>query len=111
MRKKKENIIIVLVTASSTKEATKIAKAMIHEKRAACASILPAITSIYHWQGKIQKSREALLILKTTRRQYSDLEKSICAMHSYEIPEVISIRVNKGLPQYIDWVMGETAGN
>jgi periplasmic divalent cation tolerance protein len=111
MRKKRENIIIVLITASSRKEAIKIARAMIQEKRAACVSILPAFTSIYRWQGKVQKSQETLLILKTTRRQYSALEESVCAIHSYEVPEVISISVDKGLPQYVDWVMRETAGN
>jgi periplasmic divalent cation tolerance protein len=111
MRKQRANIIIVLVTTSSRKEATKIARAMIREKRAACVSIVPDLISIYCWQGKVQKSREALLMLKTTRRQYSALERSICAMHSYEVPEVISIPVDKGLPQYVDWVIRETAGN
>ena len=111
MRKKRDNIIIVLATASSKKEATKIARAMIEENRAACVNILPGVTSIYHWQGKVQNSQEVLLIFKTTKRQYSELEKSICAMHSYEVPEVISISVNKGWPPYVDWVMGKTTGN
>jgi len=101
----------VLATASSKKEATQIARVMIQENRAACVSILPGVTSIYQWQGEVQKSREVLLIFKTTRRQYSELEKSICAMHSYEVPEVISISVDKGWPPYVDWVVGETTSN
>jgi periplasmic divalent cation tolerance protein len=111
MRKNRENIIVVLVTASTRKEAAKIARAMIQEKRAACVSIVPGLTSFYHWQGKVHKSREALLILKTTRQQYSALERSICGMHSYEVPEVISIPIDKGLPQYVEWVIRETACN
>ena len=110
MRKKRGNVIIVLVTASNGKEATKIARATVKEKRAACVSIVPAVTSIFRWHGKVQRSREALLLLKTTRGQYRALERIICSMHSYDVPEVISVRLDKGLPQYLDWVMREATG-
>ena len=111
MGKPGNEIIMVLVTASSMKEANKIAKSMIQEKRAACVNVLPTMTSIFHWQGKVQKSRETLLIFKTTGRQFSALKRGICSIHSYEIPEIISFRVDQGLPQYVDWVVAETTSN
>jgi len=85
-----------------------IAKSMIQEKRAACVNVLPAMASIFIWQGKVQKSRETLLIFKTTSQQFSALKRRICSMHSYEVPEIISFRVHRGLPQYLDWVTRET---
>jgi len=111
MGKRASNIIIVLVTAPSKKEATEIARAMVQEKLAACVSILPAVTSIFRWQGKVQRSRETLMILKTTSTRYLALQRAICSMHSYEVPEVIAIGVDRGLPQYVAWVMRETTGN
>jgi periplasmic divalent cation tolerance protein len=106
-----DNIIIVLVTASSKKEAEKIARATIQKKLAACVSILPSVTSIFRWQGKVQRCREALIILKTRSSRYRPLEKAICSMHSYDVPEMITIQVEKGLPQYVEWVIRETTGN
>jgi periplasmic divalent cation tolerance protein len=87
----------------------KIAQAILREKQAGCVNILPSITSIFRWQGKVQRSREALLLIKTTGRRYRALEKTIRSLHSYEVPEIISVRIDRGLPQYIDWVNRETA--
>ena len=108
MRKSSSQIILVLVTTSNRKDALTIAQALVREKRAACVNILPSITSIFRWQGKVQRSREALLLIKTTGRRYAALEKAIRSLHSYEVPEIISIRIDRGLPQYIEWVERET---
>lgn len=108
MRKSTGRMVLVLVTASSRKEAMKIAQAILREKQAGCVNILPSIISIFRWQGKVQRSREALLLIKTTGRRYRALEKTIRSLHSYEVPEIISIRIDRGLPQYIDWVNRET---
>ena len=108
MKKSAGKVLIVLVMASSRKEAERIGQAVVKEKLAACVNILSAVTSIFRWQGKVQRSREALLILKTTERRYPALERLIRSMHSYEVPEIIAVKVEKGLSQYTAWVEQET---
>jgi periplasmic divalent cation tolerance protein len=111
MRKSGSDILIVLMAASGREEATRIAQALVSEKLAACANVVPAVTSIFHWKGRVQKNREALLIVKTTGRRYPALEKTMQAMHSYELPEIVAVRVDRGLDQYLEWVRKETASN
>ena len=108
MNKSGGKVLIVLVTASSRQEAEKIGQAVVNEKLAACVNILSSVTSIFRWHGKVQKSREALLIVKTTERRYAALERLICSMHSYEVPEIIAVKIKKGLSQYTAWVEQET---
>jgi len=111
MRKSTRNVLIVLVTVPSQQEAAKISEAVVNQKLAACVNILPPMTSIFRWQGKVRKSRETLLIIKTTGRRYPRLEEMICSMHSYEVPEIIALKVDKGLNQFIGWVEMETTPN
>src|SRR5215510_1347209 len=108
MKKSAGKVLIVLVMASGRKEAERIGQAVVKEKLAACVNILSAVTSIFRWQGKVQRSREALLILKTTEGRYLALERLIRSMHSYEVPEIIALRIEKGLRQYTAWVEQET---
>jgi len=108
MKKSAGKVLIVLVMASSRKEAIRIAQAVVKEKLAACVNILSAVTSIFRWKGKVQRSREALLILKTTEHRYPNLERSIRSLHSYEVPEIVALRLDKGLSQYTAWVEQET---
>lgn len=81
------------------------------ERLAACVNLVSAVTSLFHWGGKVQKSREVLMIFKTTERRYAALEKKILSVHSYEVPEIIAMRVDRGFDQYLGWVMRETATN
>ena len=111
MRKSAHKVLIVLVMASSRQEASKIGRAMVKQKVAACVNIVPAVTSIFRWQGKVQRSRETLLMVKTSGRRYAALERLIRSMHSYEVPEIIAINVDRGLSQYIAWVDQETTSN
>lgn len=108
MKKSAGKVLIVLVIASSRKEAIRIAQVVVKEKLAACVNILSAVTSIFRWKGKVQRSREALLILKTTEHRYPNLERSIRSLHSYEVPEIVALRLDKGLSQYTAWVEQET---
>jgi periplasmic divalent cation tolerance protein len=108
MNKSAGKVLVVLVTASSRKEAGRIGQAAVKEKLAACVNILSAVTSIFRWQGKVQRSREALLMLKTTEHRYPALERLIRSMHSYEVPEIIALKINKGLSRYTAWVEQET---
>lgn len=108
MRKSAGKVLIVLVMASSRKEAIRIAQAVVKEKLAACVNIVSAVTSIFRWKGKVQRSREALLVLKTTEHRYPGLQRSIRSLHSYEVPEIVALRIDKALRQYTAWVEEET---
>ena len=77
---------------------------------AACANIVPRIRSIYRWKGKIYDEQEFLIIIKTRTSLFDAVQKRVKELHSYEVPEIVSFPVALGLPQYLEWVQGETAG-
>ena len=108
MKKVSTKVLIVLVTTASQKEAVRIGEKMVNARLAACANVIPGIKSIYRWKGKVIKSGETLLMLKSTELRYQALEKSIKAMHSYETPEIVALEIGAGLDQYMNWVRGET---
>lgn len=110
MKQSAEQVLVVLVTASSQKDAVKIGEAIVKARLAACANIISDVQSVYRWKGKVVKDKEALLILKSTKLRYRALEKAIKAMHAYEIPEIIALSVKKGHDRYIGWVRSETRG-
>ncbi|MDP1946195.1 MAG: divalent-cation tolerance protein CutA [Nitrospirota bacterium] len=108
MKKVPTKILIILVTTASQKEAVRIGEKMVSARLAACANVIPGIKSIYRWNGKIVKSGETLLMLKSTELRYRALEKAIKAMHSYETPEIVALAIGAGLDHYMSWVRGET---
>ena len=108
MRNSDAQILVVLITMPSQREAVRIAQAVVRKKLAACANIVSPVTSIFRWKGNLEKSREALVIMKTTPRRYAALAKAVRSMHPYEVPEIIALKVTKGLPRYIAWVHQET---
>ena len=75
---------------------------------AACVSILPGLTSVYRWQGKVETATEVPLLIKTTRAAYTHLETTLRAHHPYELPEIIAVPVITGFPGYLQWVAQET---
>jgi periplasmic divalent cation tolerance protein len=95
---------IVLSTAGSEDEARKIAHHLLERKLAACVNIVPQIESIYRWQGKIESSREWLLVIKTTTKQFPAVRAAIQELHSYELPECIAIAIEDGSPAYLQWI-------
>lgn len=97
------NYGVVLVTASSQKEAETIASSLIETKLAACVNLLP-IHSIYIWQGKIHSDSEWQLIIKTDLSLFSQLEKKILELHSYEVPEIIALPIIAGSQPYLQWI-------
>ena len=87
---------IVLSTAGSEDEARKIARHLIEHQFAACVNIVPQVESIYRWQGKVESSREWLLLIKTTAARFPEVRDAIRELHSYELPECISVSVEDG---------------
>jgi len=100
--------LVVLVTAPDAERAAAIARALVEERLAACGNVLPAIRSIYRWEGKLQDDAEALLVLKTTRARFPALRDRVLALHPYEVPEVIALPVEAGSAAYLGWIAGET---
>ena len=95
---------IVLTTASSTEEAKRLGRALVEERLVACTTILPAAHSIYRWQGQIDSSDEALLLLKTTVVKLSALEARLHELHSYQTPEFLVLSVDSGSHAYLEWL-------
>jgi len=95
---------IVLCTAGSEEEARKIARGLVEQRLAACVNIVPQIESIYRWQGKVESAREWLLLIKTTVERFPDVRDAIRELHSYEVPECISISVEDGSAAYLEWI-------
>jgi periplasmic divalent cation tolerance protein len=96
--------IVVLMTAPSADEATRIAEMLIEQKLAACVQILPPMTSIYVWKGEVERASEILLIAKSTQAKFDELEESVRAIHSYETPEIIALPIVAGSPPYLSWL-------
>ncbi len=100
---------IVLCTTGSEDEARKIARHLVEQRLAACVNILPRIESIYRWQGKVESSAEWLLLIKTTAGKFSEVLDAIRQLHSYELPECISIDIDDGSAAYLEWIDQSTA--
>jgi periplasmic divalent cation tolerance protein len=101
-------ISVVLITAGTEEEAVKIGQTLVEQQLAACANLVPRIRSIYRWKGKICDEQEYLIIVKTRTSLFQDLQKRVRELHSYEVPEIISIPVAQGFDQYLEWVNTET---
>ncbi len=99
--------IIVTTTTSSDAETEKIALALIQKKLAACVQVLP-IKSFYTWKDKLNIENENLLIIKCKRMDFAEIEKCIKENHSYEVPEIIMVPIEKGSKEYLDWIKAVT---
>ncbi|MGD8515047.1 MAG: divalent-cation tolerance protein CutA [Granulosicoccaceae bacterium] len=96
--------LLVLCTCPDRDTAMQLAKTLIDEALAACVSILPGLTSLYHWQGECESDTEELLMIKTRKAAYPALEARLQALHPYELPEIIAVSIEAGLPGYLAWV-------
>ncbi len=104
----KNKFIIIKTTYPKLSEAKKIAKILLEKKFAACVQ-LQKIESMFFWQNKLTQSKEILVTIKTKANFYQKIEKEILANHSYQIPEIIAISIDKILPKYQKWLENETA--
>jgi periplasmic divalent cation tolerance protein len=100
--------LVVLVTAPSVEKAAELGRALVSERLAACANVVPGIRSIYWWDGKVQDEGEALILLKTTRGRFEALRDRVLVLHPYQVPEVIALPVEAGSEKYLEWIGRET---
>jgi periplasmic divalent cation tolerance protein len=99
-----DEIVLALCTFPDAETARKIARELVELRLAACGNVLPQIHSIYRWQGAIESADEALCIFKLPAARYSEFETKLHSLHPYDVPEIISCQIDKGLPQYLRWV-------
>jgi periplasmic divalent cation tolerance protein len=97
--------LVVLVTCSSIREADCIARALVESRLSACGNILESpVRSVYRWKNKVETAKEFLLIIKTSRRRFPELQAEIQRLHSYKIPEIIALPISAGSRSYLSWL-------
>jgi periplasmic divalent cation tolerance protein len=104
-----EGAILVMTTTESEQQAGLLAAALVDEGLAACVQILPQMRSVYRWKGARESALENLLLIKTTKDRFAGIEAAIKAIHTYETPEIISIPINAGSPEYLSWLTSSNA--
>ena len=102
------NPILVITNLPDKTTALKLAKKLISKKLAACVNVQAECTSLYRWQDKIETTSELPVFIKTLAKHYAEVEESIKAMHSDELPEIIAVPISNGLPAYLQWISDET---
>jgi periplasmic divalent cation tolerance protein len=98
------DVRIVLITAPDLAVAATLGRALVEERLAACANLVPQITSIYRWEGAVQEDSEVLIVVKTSAGRVAALTERVLALHPYEVPEVLVLPVDSGAAAYLDWV-------
>jgi periplasmic divalent cation tolerance protein len=99
-----EEPVVVLITAGSREEAERVASALLEARLAACVNLLPGVTSLFWWEGKIDRAEEVLLLVKTRRGLMPALLTRVRAVHSYDVFEAVSLPIAAGSPEYLQWV-------
>ena len=100
--------LLVLTNVPDAATAEKLAHALVDARVAACVNVLAPCRSIYRWQGAVESAAEIPLLIKTTRAAYPLLEQIVRAEHPYDVPELIAVPIQQGLPAYLDWLAAET---
>jgi periplasmic divalent cation tolerance protein len=102
------DFVVVLITAPNEDDAVKMANDLVASRLAACVNIIRNIRSIYRWQGKIEDEAEVLMVVKTKREFFRDLEKRVKETHPYTVPEIIALPILEGSAEYLQWLATET---
>jgi periplasmic divalent cation tolerance protein len=103
-----EQALLLLTNVPDAELAGALARTLVEQRLAACVNIMPAVQSVYRWQGAIEHASEVTLMIKSTQARYAELEAAIVAAHPYDVPEIIAMPVTAGLPAYLHWIATET---
>ncbi len=104
------DVILVLSSASSEKEAMDIAQKLVEQELAACVNVVPAVRSVYRWKGKIWNEVEYMMFIKTASPLFEEVKKTIKELHSYELPEVLSVKIDDGEKNVLSWIGASVKG-
>lgn len=102
--------VVVLTTTPNPKIAASIARGLVKEKLAACVSFHSGWHSFYRWKGRITSAREAILLIKTPKKKFSEVKRFIQSRHPYDVPEIVAIPIIQGSSEYLQWLLDETQG-
>lgn len=102
------DVMLILTNLPDLASAQSLAQQLVERKLAACVNLLPAVQSVYRWQGVVEQASEVTLLVKTVQSRYAELENAIKAAHPYALPEIIALPIVAGLPAYLDWITAET---
>jgi periplasmic divalent cation tolerance protein len=100
--------LLVITHVPDREIAVKIARELVEKNLAACVNVLDACDSVYRWHDKLEQAREWPLLIKTRAARYSEVETTIRRLHPYELPEIIAVGIERGLPEYLNWLHAET---
>ena len=100
--------LLVFTNLPDRAAAERIADLLVEQRLAACVNLLAPCRSVYRWKGAVQHDEGHPMLIKTTQERYAALEQALRAAHPYELPEIIALPVERGLPAYLDWVSAET---
>ena len=97
--------IVVLTNCESLREARRIAAALVEQRLAACVNVNSVpVESVYRWKGRVERAKEVLVIIKTSRARFAAVERAIRALHSYDVPEIIALPIIAGSREYLAWL-------
>ena len=96
--------VVCMMTAPNEAEAKRIGRTLVEERLVACCNVVPNVTSIYRWKGKICEEAEVLCLMKTRKELFDSLKKRIKELHPYDVPEIISLKIKDGLHEYLKWI-------
>jgi len=99
--------IVVFMTTANREEAARLAEMLVGARLAACVQILPEIESVYRWEGKVDRQSEVLLLAKSTRDKFEELDRQVRAIHSYDTPEIVAVPAAEVSEPYLKW-LGES---
>jgi len=104
--KSEKPIAVYMVTPNRT-EANRIAKKLVQDRLAACVNIFPEVRSVYRWKNKVEFAYEVVLIAKTVQSKFAELQKVVMSLHSYEVPAIVILPLEGGLPEYFTWLQDQ----
>jgi periplasmic divalent cation tolerance protein len=96
--------IVIFVAVGNSSDAALLAKSLVEKRLAACANLIPGISSWYWWEGRVNQDQEVLLMIKTSRDKFAALEKEVLRLHSYAVPEIIAVQIVEGSKNYLNWI-------
>jgi periplasmic divalent cation tolerance protein len=96
--------VVVLSAVGKAEDASRLARALVERRLAACVNVVPAVRSFYRWKGRVEEDEERLLVIKTRRDRFEALREALVAMHPYELPEAIAVPIDAGHAPYLAWI-------
>ena len=100
--------VLIIITAPSEQDAAAIGSTLVGERLAACATIIPCIRSIYWWNDRVHDATETMLLIKTRAELFEAVRQRVKALHTYEVPEITGIEIDRGDPAYLHWIEDST---